>query len=399
MSKRRGHGDGAIDARGANTWRLRYRIDGRRFTKTVRGIKGEAQKMLREFLHAGDKGTHVAPDRLTVRDWIEHWLSIGAPGNKRRKQVGQRSVERYAELLRVHVVPTLGDRPLQQLQASDIDTLYMAIAEKVAPRTAQHCHSVLGACLGAAVRTGKIASNPMLRLAKVPSPPEADHGVMLEADQLRKLVAGFKGSGMFPIVAVAAYTGARRNEILALQWDDLDLAAKTLRIERAIEESDAHGLRIKGPKTERGKRTVTIDDDLVALLVAERECHLRIAAGVPHGAAVDLSLVKLPAGALMFPNAPRPGRGFSFTQLRDPLAVTKAFLRRAPRHGFAGVRFHDLRGSHATLLLDAGVPVHTVAQRLGHDPAVLLRNYAKRTKKADVSAADTISNLLKGTLA
>jgi integrase len=398
MTKKRGHGDGAIDARGEN-WRLRYRVDGRRFTKTVRGTKGEAQKALRDLLHAGDNGAHVAPDKVTLKEWIEHWISIGCPGNKRRAQVGQRSIERYAELLRCHVVPALGERSLQQLQASDIDALYTRLAGKVAPRTAHHVHTVLGACLGAAVRTGKVAHNPMLRLAKVPSPGEADHGMALEAEQLRVLVHGFKGSALFPIVAVAAFTGARRNEVLALQWGDLDPAAKTLRIERAIEETDARGLQIKGPKTERGKRTIAIDDDLIALLVAERERHARIVAGVPDGVAVDLSLVKLPPGVLMFPNPPAPGESFSLTKLRNPRNTTKEFVRKATGLGFKGLRFHDLRGTHETLLLDAGVPVHVVAARCGHDAAVLLRSYAKRTRKADVSAADAISVLSKGALA
>jgi hypothetical protein len=62
------------------------------------------------------------------------------------------------------------------------------VGERVSARTAHHVHSVLGACLGAATRTGKIARNPMLSLAKVPSPDEADHGVALEADQLRALL-------------------------------------------------------------------------------------------------------------------------------------------------------------------------------------------------------------------
>ena len=79
---------------------------------------------------------------------------------------------------------------------------------------------------------------------------------------------------------------------------------KTLRIERAIEETKKHGIRIKGPKKESHKRTITIDDDLLAMLLAEREKHLRMIAGVPAGAAVDLGLVKLPEGALMFPNPP-----------------------------------------------------------------------------------------------
>ena len=160
-------------------------------------------------------------------------------------------------------MPTLGERPLQQLQSSEIDALYPRLADKLSPHTAHHVHVVLGACLGAATRTRKLPRNPMIELVKVPSPGEADHGMALEADQLRTLIQGFKGSALFAIVAVAAFTGARRNEILALRWEDLDAEKKTLRIERAIEETDEHGLRIKGPKTERGKRTITIDDDLL----------------------------------------------------------------------------------------------------------------------------------------
>jgi integrase len=237
----------------------------------------------------------------------------------------------------------LGDRPLQQLQSSEIDALYTRLADKLSPRTAHHVHVVLGACLGTATRTRKLPRNPMIELVKVPSPGEADHGMALEADQLRTLIQGFKGSALFAIVAVAAFTGARRNEILALRWEDLDAEKKTLRIERAIEETDEHGLRIKGPKTERGKRTITIDDDLLGLLIGAHHRHLRIVAGVPDGAPVDLSLVKLPAEALMFPNPPAGDESFSFTKLRNPRNRTKEFVRKATALGFAKLRLHDLR--------------------------------------------------------
>jgi integrase len=360
--------------------------------------KGQARVACAALITELKSGSFIQTSKTTLREWIEHWISIGCPRSKRRKEVGARTIERYAQLLRVHVIPTLGDRPLQQLQSNEIDALYVRLGEKIAARTALHVHSALGACLGTAARTRKIVRNPMRELVKVPSPGEADHGMALEAEQLRTLVQGFRGSALFPIVATAAFTGARRNEILALRWDDLDVAAKTLRIERAIEETDQHGLRIKGPKTERGKRTITIDGDLIALLVAERERHLRIVAGVPDGVAVDLSLVKLPPGALMFPNPPAPGEDFSFLKLRNPRNTTKEFMRKAAGLGFPALRLHDLRGTHETLLLDAGVPVHVVAARCGHDPAVLLRSYAKRTRKADTSAAAVIAGLSRGTL-
>src|SRR5262249_8309972 len=127
-------------------------------------------------------------------------------------------------------------------------------------------------------------------------------------------------------------------------------------------------------------------------LLSIKEQHLRLVADVPSDADVDLSLIKLPDGALMFPSPYAP-----LTMPRQPNTLSRCFVRRA-RKRFPGLRFHDLRGSHETALLDAGVPVHVVAARCGHDPAVLLRSYAKRTKKADTSAAAVISNLSKALL-
>jgi integrase len=394
MSKRRAFRDGGIDQRGENSWRLRYRVNGRRFTKTFHGTKSEALRELRRLLHSGDVGIHVPPDKITVGQWAARWIESGAPG-RRQKKVGRRTLERYSELLRCHVLPKLGQRRLQQLHASEIDTLYVNLGATLKPGTACYVHAVLSACLGTAVRKGLIASNPMMRVEKVPAAEEADHGVALDADELHRLIDGFRGSPLFPIVATAALTGARRGEILALRWADLDLVTRTLRIERALEKTK-EGLTFKPPKTKRGTRSIVIDDDLAALLSSERQKHLRIIAGVSETASVDLSLVKLPEGALMFPSP--VGSRLDFMKPRDPLAVTRGFVRRARRFGFAGVRFHDLRGSHETLLLDQGVSIHVVAARCGHDPAVLLRSYAKRTKKADTSAAALIGTISKGIL-
>lgn len=394
---RRDRGDGGIDPRGPNAWRLRYRVKGQRFSKTFRGSLADARKELRALLKSGDDGTHVAPDKITLGEWIEEWLAAGAPG-RRKKRVGRRTLERYGELLRVHVIPTLGLRPVQQLEATEIDALYVKLEKKISPRTAHHVHTVLNACCATRVRKGLLSNNPMERVEKIPSPGESDHGIVLEEDELRCLVDGFRSSVLFPIVAVAAFTGARRNEILALQWRDLNIAAKTLRIERAVEQVRKQPLALKETKTARGKRTITIDDGLIEILLAERERHLRIVAGVPDGAPVDLSLMKLPDHALMFPAAPAPGDDFSFTKLRNPSSTTKEFERKASRLGFPDLGLHGLRSTHETLLLDRNVPVHVVADRCGHDPAVLLRVYAKRTRKADTSAAAVIGALAKGVL-
>ena len=102
----------------------------------------------------------------------------------------------------------------------------------------------------------------------------------------------------------------------------------------------------------------------------------------------------------MFPNVPGAGEDFSFTAPRNPRNFSKEFARRTGLLGFPDLRFHDLRGTHATLLLDRGVPVHIVAERIGDDPAVLLRNYAKRKRQntADSSVSMVIGALAAGFL-
>jgi integrase len=392
---RRDHGDGAIDARGPDRWRLRWRVDGKRFTKSFHGSIGEARKELRRLIKSADDGAHVAPDKLPLAAWIDRWLALqrrsdtDQPG---RGLVNARTLERYEELLRLHVVPTLGKRPLQRITATEIDALYMALGERLSARTVHHVHTVFGACLNAAVRKGLLVVSPASR-AEAPVPGESDAGQVLDQERLGALLIGFRGSVLYPIVAVAAFTGARRNEILALRWSDFDAAPKTLTIARSLEETKAHGRRFKEPKTRRGSRTIAIDDGLAGLLSAEREKYLRLTAGIADGTEVDLSLVRLPDGALIFPS---PGE--NITRPRDARSLTKEFIRRARKLGFPALRFHDLRGTHETLLLDAGVPVHVVAARCGHDPAILLRTYARRTKKADTSAAAVIGAMSKGVL-
>ena len=386
--------EGACVRAGENAWRLRYRVNGKRHSKPFHGTKSEAIKELRRLLKAGDDGEHVDPHRKTVRQWIEHWLSAGAPG-KRREKPSTRTVERYSQLLRTHVLPKLGDYRLQKLTPTQIDNLYTELATKIAPRTCHHVHVVFGSALGAAVRTRNLLVNPMAQLLNVPSPGEADHGIALDEEQLGKLVSGFRSSPLFEVVAIAAYTGIRRNEILALRWSDFDAAGKKLRVERAIEQTKA-GISFKPPKTKRGYRTVEIDDHLVGILCAAQDKVLRLIAGVPDGAAVDLSLVKLPTDALMFPSPEALfGNKIDLTQARDPHAVTRTFCHRAVRLGFKGLRFHDLRGSHATQLLRQKMPIDVVARRLGHDPAVMMRSYAKALSSDDEATRKALTAITR----
>jgi integrase len=383
-SKKRDHGAGTIRQRGENSWQLRYRIGNDRFTKTVKGTKADAVKKLRELLNAGDKGEHVVPDKMTVSAWIDHWIAIGAPG-RRKKKVGRRTLEDYAQKLRTHVKPVLGDHALQKLQTIDVDKLYAGFESKTSATTARNVHVIFKACLSAAVRAKLLARNPVDDVEVVPTAGTFDHDVLDDAE-LARLVAGFKESTLYPIVAVCAFTGARLREVIALRWEDVDLENRIITVSRAVE--DVKGYRgVKAPKTERGIRTFKIDAPLAGLLAAHREKQQRLIAGIPDNAEVDLSLIRLPAGTLLFPG----GKGTDLTTLRCGRAVSRMFKHRIVKLGFpATLRLHDLRGSHETVLLDNGMNPKVVSERCGHDVATMLKAYAKRTKKADAAAADII---------
>src|SRR4029077_2482987 len=141
-------------------------------------------------IRTGDTGEHVAPDKITLAEWIDRWIALlerhQVAGSRRRGLVNRRTLERYADLMRCHVVPTLGRKPLQQIQPSEIDDLYVELEKKLSPRTVHHVHTVLAACMKAAIRKGMIPSSPVAR-AEAPSPGESNHGMVLDDEQLQSL--------------------------------------------------------------------------------------------------------------------------------------------------------------------------------------------------------------------
>jgi integrase len=384
MTKRRSHGDGGIDRRGENSFRLRYWVCGERHTVTFHGSLSEARAELRRLLNTADTGTHVAPARTTLADWVREWLEL------RSRSVSTKTAEHYAALLNVHVLPVLGERPLQEIDVAEIDKLYGALAEQLSPRSVRHVHVILKACLRAAVLKRRLFDNPAAR-ADTPKAKESDAWNVLDADKLNALVQGFKGTALYGIVCVAAFAGMRRNEILALRWSDIDFVRSTIKVCRSLEETKAKGRTMKEPKTERGKRTIAIDAGLLELLRVEHRQHLAIVAGT-DSPQVSLGLVRLPADALVFPSTAQP---FDFTRLRNPTSTTKLFMKHAAALGFP-IRLHDLRHSHGTILLAKGVPIHEVAGRLGHTAALLLQTYAHRLPKEDQRSAEIIGAMTGG---
>jgi integrase len=383
MARKKGHyGNGSIDKAGEDSWRLRYRINGKRYATHFKGSKTEAMKELRRLLQAGDDGKHVAPNKLTAAQWITEWLAL------KERSLKARTFETYSDMLTRHLVPVLGDRPIQKITARDIDKLYTGLT--LGPSTAQLFHVVTKAVFASAVKKKVIPANPVADAEKPAGEVEANETI-LDGEELGRLVKGFEGHDIYPIVAVAAYTGMRRNEILALRWEDINLDAGSISVTRNLENTKKHGRRIITPKSKNSKRDFEIDASLVALLRKVRSKALQIIAGVPDGAEVDLSLVKLPKDALAFPVAG------TLTELVCPHSISNRFRRHAHKLGFE-MHFHDLRASHSTALLDRNIPVHVVAKRIGDVPATLLKHYAKRTKKADADAAAAIAALSTGVL-
>ena len=124
MTKRRAHGDGNIEERGENIFRLRYRVNKKRYRATFRGTLKEARTELRRLLRSGDTGEHVAPDKATLATWAKHWIEIGAPGRKKQK-VGERAIERLISAGHAHACAGYYGRiQAEQIDLAHIDKLY-----------------------------------------------------------------------------------------------------------------------------------------------------------------------------------------------------------------------------------------------------------------------------------
>jgi integrase len=391
------YGNGSIEDRGGGAYRLRYRIDRISYTKTIHAENlKEARIELAKII--GNPKKHIAPNSKLLSEWIDQWLDLikRNSGEKRRRGlVNPRTAERYGQLLE-HAKKKLGKVPLQKLTAAQIDSLYVELEEKLATRTILHLHNALRPCLASAVKKKMISENPC-DFAEIPNPGDVGEITVLDADKLAELVRGFRGHELEMIVDLAAHVGARRNEIIALTWEDVDLAAKTLTINKAVEDTVAFGRHIKEPKTAKGRRVIGIDAALVERLQVYRDAMKRQIAGIETGADVDLGLIKIPRGYLLFPGRPEPGQEVDYTKLRDGHAVSRTFKKHAARLGFA-MKFHWVRASHLTVLLDAGQPVHIVAKRAGHDPMTLLSSYARWTKKTDAKVADVLLGMSKASV-
>jgi integrase len=366
---------GTIRRRGRNSFELRFeleRVDGKRQRRCV-SVKGgtlrEAQRKLAELLVAADRGTLAEPSQDTVGRYLTHWLDS-------ELTLAPKTKERYGEFLTQQIAPHLGDVKLQKLTPERLEQWHAAlITAGLAPRTVGHAHRVLSRGLRRAVENGTLSRN----VASIRKPPKVEEAEVeiLTAAEIDALVAGLEGHRFHPIASLALATGARRGELLGLQWSDIDLDRGTVRIERSVEETAA-GLRLKPPKTRRGRRNTGLPAEAVAMLRAHKVAQMELRLALGQGGSPTLVFSTL-EGELLSPN------GLS----RDWRRVCRA--RKLPP-----CPFHALRHTHASLLLRAGVDVLTVSRRLGHSKAAItLDVYGHLIEGADAAAAKALEGVLK----
>jgi integrase len=376
MMRRTGH----IRERSAGAFELRYSLGtdpatGKRklATATVRGSRKDAERELRRLLHAVDTGEHVGPNRITVQQWLVTWL--GAV----RTEVAPKSHERYGEIVQNFLIPALGNLSLAKLAPSHIQEAYngWTVGGRrdgkpggLSPQTRRHIHRILSAALSRAVEHQLLARNPAdvfkKRLPKV----ERREMTALTAEQSQQMLDAIRRNRVYWPVLLALATGMRRGEILALRWGNVDLDRSSLRVVESLEQTKA-GLRFKAPKSEKA-RAVTLPafagDELRRLKREQAEELLRL--GVRQD---STSLVCARADG-----EPMPPRS-----LTHEFAKVASRVKYIPR-----VRFHDLRHSHATQLLVAGVHPKVAQERLGHSSiSVTLDLYSHVTATMQEDAA------------
>ncbi len=355
--------EGHVRERKAGSWEIRYSLGtdpltGRRktVTATVKGTKADAKRELRRRLHTKDQGLHVDPSRQSVSEFIEHWLTTWASHN-----VSAKTFERYSELLRRHVAGHIGNLPVQKLAAPDLVALYGKLVkegrddgEGLAARTVGHVHRVLHRALKHAVVWKIVQANA----AASASPPRVEQTEIeiLQPARLDHILKVLRQDPIYPIMVTALGTGARRGELLGLRWQDVDLDRGEVRIERSIEQTKK-AIRIKAPKTRRGRRAIS----LPAFAVAEIRSHWkqvqeqRLALGLGKSAAGD------------------PVFGTITGEVRRPDGLTKEWASAAKRAG-VDVTFHGLRHTHVSQLIAAGLDVLIISRRIGHANAATTLN-------------------------
>ncbi len=309
--------------------------------KTVHGTKKDAQRYLTKSQRENDLGQFVEPSDRPLEIFLQEWLA-GAVAAR----VTAKTASDYASLLRLHVTPTLGNRKLSHLASADIQKLYTGMLERgLSARTVRYTHAVLSSALQQAVKWGLLSRNP----AKAVDLPRNTQREMtaLSPEQATSFLVAAQGDRWHPLWHLLLVTGMRPGEALALRWSDLD--GQKVRIQRNLVRHADGRWELKEPKTQRGRRTVTIPTATTVLLQQHRRTQVeeRLKVGPEY---TDQSFVFAASNG---------------SPLDWRVLVQRHFNKLVKAAGLPRIRPYDLRHTAATLLLADGENVKVVSERLG----------------------------------
>jgi integrase len=347
---------GHVAKRGAS-WRFQIDIGedpatGKRRRRSRSGFKTQreaADEMRKEIARLETTGVVGTAPTLAgfVRD---EWL----PG--RRGALRQSTWASYRDVLEGRVLPRIGALRLDRITPKHVADLIDALGREgnrsafrgpdLSPKTVRNTITILARVFGDAVKRGLIVRNPAEHVER---PRHTEEEMRWwSVDEARRFLAHVADDRLSSLYVLALTTGMRRGELLGLKWGDVNLDAGRLAVRRTLIET-ANQIRWSEPKTAASKRVVTLDAGTVAALRAHRARQLeeRLAVGSGY---LD--------GDLVFADvAGEPSH---------PASVSKAFTRHVEAAGVPAIRFHDLRHTAATTMLEQGVPLKVVSERLGH---------------------------------
>ncbi|HEY92650.1 MAG TPA: site-specific integrase [Dehalococcoidia bacterium] len=321
-----------------------------RHFETVKGTKNDAQRRLNELLYNIDTNSYVKPARMTVRQFLEDWLTDYVAIHN-----APRTRERTEEIVKLHLIPALGSIQISKLEPQQIQRYYAQALEAgrrdgkggLAPITVYKHHRILFQALKYGVKHGILARNPAE--CADPPPPEHKEPTVPSADDVQSIIERASDTPYFTALYTKAYTGLRRGELLGLRWCDIDLDKSTLSVRQTLQQLRNRQYIFKKPKSPKNRRQIDLPPSLVILLWNHkiRQEFQRKMLGTSLSP-TDLVFCH-PDGSPIRPNS-----------------LTRTFHDIACSLSQKGISLHGLRHAHATIMLQQGIHPKIVQERLGH---------------------------------
>ena len=361
MVKRRAKGEGSVYFDEKNDrWIAQITLpNGKR-----RGKSGKTQKEVLDWLTEQrsivKRGTFTSGEEIKLGDFLDRYMEDVASHSLR-----PRTYESHAGYVRNHIKPELGHLKLTSLRPDQVQAFYTKkLNEGLAKRTVQYMHAILHKALKQAMKWGLVVRN-VTDLVDTPSPDRKPPEIW-SPEQVNTFLEAVKEHRYFPIYVVAVYTGMRQGEILGIHKSDVDLEKGVIHVRYQIQPIRGKGLTVTEVKTKKSRRPVTIPS--TALDVLKK-----------HLLTVDEGLI------------------FT-TSTGNPVSARnlyRHFKKVIKKTGLPDIRFHDLRHTHATLLLQAGVNPKVVQERLGHSQISLtLDTYSHVIPSLQEEAAEKVEGIL-----